>query len=224
MFKFFKSKEDKFNQFVNDIQLKDLKCFALNISNTMSAMWDFPDTKLALEIKENKITFTQGDRNTFTTPIDEFKQKVLLLIQQSLLYQFESSKEQIHRFPNITTPQEGELKGEEWIKVTSKVLKESYLKASKEDNLIVEGSVFIGMINSSEFSIRFQSYNLDYNYIFKDSGLLNIHIYDDKNKQRGSSKEASYIGEFRNNRHILLDELLQVISELIKKSEFRIFS
>lgn len=227
MFNFLKkSKDKKVIEFCESILNSEIDLISINIKgNKLTAQWLGEELNNLFEINSNAITFTSKSSGTFSSSSSEDINSTLALLSTTLLNKFEAAKNEIHKFPNISNPQDGELKGQEWIKVTNLVLEQSYTKASKDKNLLVEANIYIGKRKeTNEFEIRFQSYNLDYIYQFKNSGKIFVSVYDDKNQDRGSSKKASYMGEFFNNRPVILDQILKLISENIKSSEFKIFS
>ncbi|OUR94061.1 hypothetical protein A9Q84_18280 [Halobacteriovorax marinus] len=228
-FKFFNKFTDKFDSFLNEFEIVDLKMFALKVSgNHLTSFFEMNDkNSFAFEVQENTITFT--DKSKKTTKIDDEKfehlPNLLGHIREALLFKIENAKEMIHKHPHIEAPKEGELKGEEWIRVSTTILKESLNKVEADPNLMLEGNIFIGQMGPEDiFTIRLQCYNLDFTYSFLANGALNVAIYDDKNYDRGHAKEAAYMGEFYNNRPQILDQIFQVIFEILKNGQFKIFA
>lgn len=227
-FNIFKNSSSKLEAFLNELEITKINLLALVVKrNTLSAQFEMnDDLKSSVEITDKSIKFTNQAKKTnkFNDHGGEHLPNLLAHIREALLFKIENAKEIIHRHPNIDSPSEGELKGEEWIRVTSHVLKESLKNAKSNENQIVEGSLFIGKMKEEElFTIRLQCYNLDYTYSFLTNGALNISVYDDKNFERGHSKKAAYMGEFYNNRPQLLDEIFKVIYEILNNSDLKIF-
>jgi len=228
-FNFFNKPSDKFESFLNELEITEINLLALKLSGVaLTTSFESVDgRKSSVEVSGDSIRFT--DKSNKTSKINdtsgEHLPNLLAHIREALLFKIENAKEITHLHPNIQAPSEGELKGEEWIRVTSHVLKESLKNAASNKDLSVEGNIFIGKMNGSDlFTIRVQCYNLDYTYSFLNNGALNISVYDDKNFERGHSKKAAYMGEFYNNRPQLLDEIFKVIFEIFASGNFKIFS
>ncbi|CBW26484.1 hypothetical protein BMS_1641 [Halobacteriovorax marinus SJ] len=192
----------------------------------LKTVWLFSDeSQIGLNYSQNKTILTSRDKKTKSFKSDQkLKDLIEQQIQEKILTSFERAKELIHLFPNIQNPDDGERKGEEWLKVTNHVLKESLKKASSEEHLSINAKIFMGVRpGHQDYNIRLQCYNLDYSLTFLENGKIYLSVYDDKNFERGHSKEPSYSGEFYNNRPLILDEFIKLIFEVFKKSEFRIF-
>jgi hypothetical protein len=223
MFGLFKSSEEKIKTFLEEFSLNDLKAFSIIINESeFTAQWEIAEKKCAIHNNLKESTITNTENRTFKTK--EFSNEIKELVTKTLLLQFEKAKQEIHKFPNIEQASDGELKGQEWIEVTNRVLKESYKKAKQADDLLVQGNIYIGYLeNDHVFSIRFISYNLDYKVDFLENGKIFVNVYDDKNQERGSAKKSSYSGEFYNNRPVILDNILGLCAEMIKASKVDLF-
>jgi hypothetical protein len=226
MFNIFKGKQEKIEDFQKELVSLKTNFLSVNIKGTkLTAMFTSTNKNNLFEIENNVIRFTNPNGKSFSSNKENVIKIFKEILKREILNQFELSKKEIHKFPNIEEPQEGETKGQEWLKVTNFVLSNSYEKAAKDKDLLIEGNLYIGKKEAqSDFEIRFQSYNLDYSYRFMSTGKILLNVFDDKNNQRGTSKTASYIGEFYNNRPIILDQALSLISSCLKSSEFKIFS
>lgn len=163
--------------------------------------------------------------NTYKVSLEDSELlSILKNLNRVCVSKIEESKELLHKFPNISNPSEGEIKGEEWLKVTNHVLKESLKKAEQDKKLILEAKLFIGKkSHNDEFNIRIQCYNLDYSLSFLENGKVYLSVFDDKNFERGHAKTPSYNGEFFNNRPVILDEFIKVIVDIFSKSDLKIF-
>ena len=226
MFNIFKKKSDKILSFLNEVSSQEIDYLSINIKGDhLIAQFTSGDKNGLFEILNNKINFTSFKGDCFSTSSKEVINSNLAVLTKTIFKKFEQSKSEIHKYPNIEQAQSGELKGQEWLKVTNFVLSNSYEKVSKDEGLLIEANIYIGVKDkSSDFEIRFQSFNLDYSYRFMNSGKILLNVYDDKNNERGSAKEASYIGEFYNNRPVILDQILTLMSDCLKSSSFKIFS
>lgn len=223
MFKLFKSTENKTKEFFEKISNEEIVNFSLIVNQgDFTAQWKTNNSKCAVQFVNNLGKYTSLAGDTFNSK--EFRDEAIELINRTLLNKFENAKEQIHKFPNIEAPTEGELKGEEWLRVTNTVLTKSYEKALNDKELLVQGNLFIGKLSDElDFSLRYLSYNLDYKIDFLNNGKVFLNVYDDKNLERGSVKKSSYSGEFYNNRPVVLDTMLTLISSMLNSSTTGIF-
>lgn len=108
---------------------------------------------------------------------------------------------------------EGETKAHEWIRVSFEVLKKALEEAKNKEDLIVEYRLFMGKRPKSEENlIRLLAYNLDITYLFHSNGDLQVIVYNDKNAQRGSSKEPALSVIFKALKNQAYDELIHLLS------------
>ncbi|PIK15635.1 hypothetical protein [Halobacteriovorax sp. JY17] len=224
----FKSKEKFVESFTTELQQLSPHYLSLDLQgSTLKSVWEESEYgTLGLELSRNSITLTNlSGRTKKVNNQEELRNLILLQSKKVILEKIEQAKKEIHLFPNISNPTEGELKGEEWLKVTNHVLKESLKKASRDDSLVVEAKLFLGRKQGEEeFSVRLQCYNLDYSLTFLNNGKLYLSVFDDKNFSRGHAEKPSYNGEFYNNRPMILDEFIKLIYEIFSLGKIKIFS
>ncbi len=226
--KIFSSSKNKFiDSFKEDYKNFSPKHISIEVSDdSLKSVWKVSSTEIiGLDLNKTNLRLTNIKATTKKAELsEELLTHIIENNQRAILEKIEESKEALHQFPNISEPSDGELKGEEWLKVTNHVLKESLNKASSDDSLIVEAKLFIGRLNENdEFNIRLQCYNLDYSLTFLSNGKLYLSVFDDKNFQRGHSKTPSYSGEFFNNRPVILNEFILLIFDIFSKSKIKIF-
>lgn len=225
--KLFSGNKTFLEDFEADYQKLTPQHISLDVSNdNFKSVWKMDKDQLVgidLAGKNLKLTDLKGKTKKLQLT-DELLMLVVINNQRAILEKIEQAKAALHLFPNISDPSDGELKGEEWLKVTNHVLKESLKKASTDENLIVDAKLFMGKItDSDDLNIRLQCYNLDYSLTFLSNGKLYLSVFDDKNFQRGHSKTPSYSGEFFNNRPVILNEFIKLILDVFSKSEIKIF-
>ncbi|WP_372654939.1 hypothetical protein [Halobacteriovorax sp.] len=225
--KMFFSKEKFIENFKEKYQEVSPKHISIEVSDdSLKSVWKISeDQSIGVDLNQTNLKLTNTNSLTKkVTLTEDLLGHIINNNQRVILEKIEQSKEALHQFPNIDQPSDGEQKGEEWLKVTNHVLKESLNKASTDENLIVEAKLFIGKLKESgELNIRLQCYNLDYSLTFLPNGKLYLSVFDDKNFQRGHSKTPSYSGEFFNNRPVILNEFIKLIFDIFSKSKIKIF-
>ena len=229
MFKrFFKTKEEFSNSFLEELSTASPRFLSIDLSeNGLKVALELAESKkIAVDLTEKGLILTKSAANTKKVPSNsDLKQDILSQIERVILEKMEQAKKEIHLFPNISEVTDGEKKGEEWLKVTNHVLKESLKKASSDKSLALEAKLFLGAREKEgDLNFRLQCYNLDYSLTFLTNGKLCLSVFDDKNFERGHADKPSYSGEFYNNRPMILDEFIKLFYELFTLSNFKIFS
>lgn len=228
MFKgLFESKEEFSTSFLEELSKTSPRFLSIELSgNRLKAALEHGESqKIAAELTDDKFTLTKSSGSTKKVPSNTNNQRDILdQIKRVTLEKIEQAKKEIHLFPNISEVTDGEKKGEEWLKVTNHVLKESLKKASSDKSLILEAKLFLGARErEGDLNFRLQCYNLDYSLTFLTNGKLYLSVFDDKNFERGHADKPSYSGEFYNNRPMILDEFIKLTYELFTLSNFKIF-
>lgn len=137
----------------------------------------------------------------------------ILLEKKIHIYQQKLSRTDSKTFtPNEVTQEDKAL---EWMRVSFGLLEKAVVQSLTDPELFFQTTLFIGINpNTSREEIRIIAFNLDIKFEFLTNGLLRVHIYDDKNKDFGSSKKAVLKGDFNFRKREMLDELTKLISAL----------
>lgn len=124
----------------------------------------------------------------------------------------------------VTTPdmtQEG--RALQWMQASFKVLKDAVNSCSKDSAKLLQASLFIGhQKESKDLMFRAVIFSLDMTFIFDESGVLGVVIFDDKNLGSGSAQAPSLEAQFKSLKPPVIDEVIGLCNHVLKAAESRL--
>ncbi len=226
---FKKNIDEELTQFYQHAGLEDFPWISIAINNRTLAN-SLLTKELELQSSSNAFSLKIADTKSghlhqlwknqrelahgFSNQKKEFNQLIDNLIEKRITFFQEKLS---HNDSKTFTPNEvtTEDKGLEWIKVSFKILEKAIIQSLTDPNLLFQTLLFIGKNpKTSQEEIRLITFNLDIKFEFLNNGLLRIRVYDDKDKNLGSSKKASLEGDFNFRKREMFDELIKLISLL----------
>jgi hypothetical protein len=130
-------------------------------------------------------------------------------------------REALVALSDVTTPDiTKEARALQWLQVSLKVLRDAILSCEKDFEKVLQAS-FVFEKNTTSTTIRMVIFNLDITLMSDNEGVFGVVVFDDKNLGPGSAKTPALEARFRGLKPPLVDELIQLVSQLMRTAENR---